>query len=148
MCTNYGSHCRCRFCRIIFKRRKVMLSPFGEWVRPYRQKNQISLREMARTLGKTPSFLSAVELGRKSAPSNLFGMICAQYRLTEEEIEELQKSLENSKKEVRIGKNWKSNPTSNLWLDEMIEMMSAVASLFNDAVCSHQCKMLRKARAG
>lgn len=86
-----------------------MLSPFGEWVRAYRQKNQISLREMARTLGKTPSFLSAVELGRKSAPSNLFGMICARYRLANEEIEELQKSLENSKREVRIGKNWKNS---------------------------------------
>jgi len=52
---------------------------------------------MARTLEKTPSFLSAVELGRKSAPANWFELICSRYNLAEEEVQELQNSLEHSK---------------------------------------------------
>jgi HTH-type transcriptional regulator, competence development regulator len=74
-----------------------MLTPFGEWVRAFRDKNGITLREMASALGKSPSFLSALELGRKSVPSAMTDEIGQYYRLDVSELQKLKEAVTESK---------------------------------------------------
>ncbi len=85
-----------------------MLSPFGDWVRAFRKGKGISLREMARTLNKTPSYLSALELGRKSVPSTITDEILKAYSLLPEELEECSRAVESSKlsEEIRFTNEW------------------------------------------
>ena len=79
-----------------------MLSPYGAWVRAYREKNRITLRDMSRALGKSPSFLSALELGRKSVPNSIVDEIDQVYDLSKEELIELRKSAESSRKQAKV----------------------------------------------
>lgn len=90
-----------------------MLSPFGEWVRAFREKNKITLREMARTLNKSPSFLSALELGRKSTPGSIVQEIVKNYDLKQEEISELEKSVLNSRHLAKLKFENRSNSDLN-----------------------------------
>jgi len=74
-----------------------MLTPFGRWVRAFRKERKITLREMARTIGKTPSYLSAIELGRKSVPDSIFEVLDEFYDLTGEMRHELRSTIGDSK---------------------------------------------------
>ena len=79
-----------------------MLTPYGEWVRAFRTERKITLREMARTLGRSPSFLSAIELGRKSAPESLAKEISVEFSLSDEELNELERRISHSRSEAKI----------------------------------------------
>lgn len=45
------------------------MTPFGEAIRKLRDERQISQRQMAKDLGVTPAYLSALEHGHRSKPS-------------------------------------------------------------------------------
>ena len=45
------------------------MTPFGERIRQLRNKRNISQKEMANALGVSPAYLSALEHGKRSAPS-------------------------------------------------------------------------------
>ncbi len=47
-----------------------MLTPFGKEIRKIRIDNDMKLSEMAEKIDVTPTFLTAVETGRKSVPRN------------------------------------------------------------------------------
>lgn len=79
-----------------------MLSPFGAWVRAYRERNLITLRDMSRALGKSPSFMSALELGRKSVPISIVDEIADAYALTNEELSEIRKAAEASRTQAKV----------------------------------------------
>lgn len=79
-----------------------MLSPFGVWVRAFREKERITLREMSRTLGKSPSFMSAVELGRKSVPASFVDEIVDAYRLSEKDEGELSRAANASRNQTKL----------------------------------------------
>lgn len=79
-----------------------MLSPFGEWVRAFREKKRITLREMSRTLGKSPSFLSALELGRKSVPISFLEEFSSVYDLSVDQFSELKRAVSASRTQARV----------------------------------------------
>ena len=79
-----------------------MLSPFGAWVRAYRERNLITLRDMSRALEKSPSFISALELGRKSVPISIVDEIADAYALTNDEVSELRKAAEASRTQAKV----------------------------------------------
>lgn len=74
-----------------------MLTPFGEWVRAFRESKGITLREMSRALGKSPSFLSAMELGRKSVSTSIAEEIKNAYGLSEIEFERAVRAVHASR---------------------------------------------------
>jgi transcriptional regulator with XRE-family HTH domain len=45
------------------------MTPFGEAVRLLRERKGVSQKDMARALGVTPAYLSALEHGRRGAPT-------------------------------------------------------------------------------
>ena len=60
------------------------------------------LYDMAKKIGVTPAFLSAVENGRKSAPRTWMKKLSELYSLTEEQRLELEEAFNESVKQIRI----------------------------------------------
>ncbi len=77
--------------------KKLMLSPFGTWIRAFRREQKITLREMARKLGKAPSYLSAIELGRKSVPDTILDELEDAYKFDPQLLRELERVIQTSK---------------------------------------------------
>lgn len=79
-----------------------MLTEFGKSIRKIRIDHGVILADMARTLGVTSSYLSAVEHGKRKVPENWIRLIAEKYDLTTKESDELQETVERSRKEVII----------------------------------------------
>jgi HTH-type transcriptional regulator, competence development regulator len=73
-----------------------MVTPFGKFCRKLRIDNGELLKDMADKLGVTSSYLSAVENGKRSVPQNWLHDISKAYALSEKQIFELQKAIEES----------------------------------------------------
>lgn len=86
-----------------------MYTKFGEFVRVLRIKNHHVMGDMAKVLGTTTPFLSAVENGRKNVPKEWVGIIVEHYKLTEEEKKELEEAIEESKLQTKINLKDSSN---------------------------------------
>lgn len=79
-----------------------MLTDFGKACRKIRiDANQI-LANMAEVLGVSPSFLSAVENGKKNVPNGWCETIRAKYCLSEDSYNQLFTAAENSQRQVKL----------------------------------------------
>lgn len=79
-----------------------MLSPFGKFCRRLRIAKNELLLDMANKLGVSPSYLSSVEVGRKSIPENWKKIIPELYALNAEEVTELEKAIDDSVRQIKI----------------------------------------------
>ncbi len=79
-----------------------MYTKFGEFVRVLRIKNHQVMGDMARLLGTTTPFLSAVENGRKNVPKDWAEKISELYGLSEDSLRELEEAIEESKLQTKI----------------------------------------------
>ncbi len=79
-----------------------MLTALGKALRKFRIERDLLLRNMADAIGISSAFLSAVETGRKKAPSDFIGRICKAYNLSKEEQQILQEAAEDSLTEVSM----------------------------------------------
>lgn len=79
-----------------------MTSKFGIVARKIRSKNNESLRKMATRLEISPSFLSAMEVGRKLVPNDYAKKIKDTYNLNDDEYKELYESIIETNKRVDI----------------------------------------------
>lgn len=75
---------------------------FGEFVRILRIKNHEIMGDMAEFLETSLPFLSAVENGKKNVPKTWVDKISNHYNLNETERKELEKSIEESKTQMKI----------------------------------------------
>jgi len=68
------------------------VTPFGAKLRALRAERNVTLTDMANTLGVSPSYLSALERGKRSRPSWAFVQAAIQYfNIIWDEAEELQR---------------------------------------------------------
>ena len=79
-----------------------MLSEFGKFCRKLRIERNELLIDMAQKLDVKPSFLSAVEVGKKGIPSNWKEKIIEKYDLNEEQIRELEEAIDRSVKILKV----------------------------------------------
>ena len=79
-----------------------MLTPFGKAVRKLRIDRGWLLRDMADGIRVAPSFLSAVETGRKQSPDDLVDRISKWGSLSDEEERGLYRAQATSAKEFRL----------------------------------------------
>ncbi len=79
-----------------------MLTSFGKALRKFRVDQGLLLRDMAKTLGVSSAFLSAVETGRKSIPDSFVDKICDAYQFDPQERFDLEEAKANSQKQVRL----------------------------------------------
>ena len=75
---------------------------FGEYVRILRIQNHQVMGDMARALGTSVPFLSAVENGKKNVPFDWIGKIVALYNLTDDQKNELVDAVEESKTQYKV----------------------------------------------
>jgi len=79
-----------------------MLTPLGRALRRLRLDRNMLLKDMADGIGVSPSFLSAVENGRKPLPVGLLLKIRNWAGLTEDEMHGLKRAADESTREVKI----------------------------------------------
>ncbi len=77
-------------------------TPFGEFVRILRIKHHQVMGDMAKMLGTSTPFLSAVENGKKNVPAEWVQRIADYYQLSSEEKNELEASVEESRLQYKI----------------------------------------------
>ena len=75
---------------------------FGEFVRILRIRHHEVMGDMAKVLGTSLPFLSAVENGRKNVPADWIGKLTEHYGLTETEQQNLREAAEESKTQFKI----------------------------------------------
>jgi transcriptional regulator with XRE-family HTH domain len=79
------------------------MTPFGEKIRALRAERGVSQKEMAAAVGVSPAYLSALEHGRRGAPSwTLIQKMIGYFNIIWDEAEELQRLAESSHPRVRI----------------------------------------------
>ena len=75
----------------------MAITKFGEYARDLRIDRGENLKEMAKNLGVSSAFLSAVENGKKQVPKTWYEKISSIYELALKEKEKLKKAIEESK---------------------------------------------------
>ena len=75
----------------------MAITKFGEYARDLRIDRGENLKEMAKNLGVSSAFLSAVENGKKQVPKTWYEKISSIYELALKEKEKLRNAIEESK---------------------------------------------------
>lgn len=94
-----------------------MLSPFGKFCRKLRIEKDELLLDMANKLDVAPSFLSAVEVGKKSIPERWESILIEKYNLNENQIMELQQSIKDSIRQLKFDLFNQKDTDRNLLLE-------------------------------
>jgi transcriptional regulator with XRE-family HTH domain len=80
------------------------LTPFGIAARKLRLDKRLRLLDVAKRLGHSASFISAVETGRKSIPDSFVRAVSRAMELSAEEVATLRKAADRTRKEVQVEK--------------------------------------------
>ena len=75
---------------------------FGKEIRKLRIDHEQTQKDLAKLLGVSPAFLSAVEVGKKQVPKNWTEMIAKIYQLSQRQTERLQAAIDDSSAAVKI----------------------------------------------
>jgi len=75
---------------------------FGEFVRILRIKHHEVMGDMAKVLGTSLPFLSAVENGKKNVPGDWIEKLTRHYQLSNEEQRDLQEAVEESRTQYKV----------------------------------------------
>ncbi|MGN0692564.1 MAG: helix-turn-helix domain-containing protein, partial [Oscillospiraceae bacterium] len=75
---------------------------FGEYLRILRVQHHEVMGDVAKLLGVSTPFLSAVENGKKNVPTEWFDILADHYSLSEDQVNEMQEAAEISKTQVKI----------------------------------------------
>lgn len=79
-----------------------MLTDLGKFLRKLRIDNDETEAAMAKKIGVSSAFLSAVENGKKDIPDSWVGGICKIYSFNTEQRQEFIHSVANSKVKIKI----------------------------------------------
>lgn len=79
-----------------------MLTAFGKFCRKLRIEKDEILKNMSDKLGVTPSYLSAVEIGKRAIPATWGKLITNIYNLTPEQQQELFDAIDCSVKQIKL----------------------------------------------
>lgn len=69
-----------------------MVSEYGKILRKIRIDKGLTMAQMAKAVGITSAYLSTIERGNRNIPKNLTKNIINHYKLSNEQVEELQKA--------------------------------------------------------
>lgn len=89
---------------------------FGKELRKMRIDRGEILKAMSDKLGYTPSYLSAIECGKRAVPGDLIARLQELYALTDEEAARLEAARDATLKDARIGLEGASKEQRNVAL--------------------------------
>ena len=79
-----------------------MLTPFGIAIRKLRLDKGMRLLDLAKRIGLSPAFLSAIETGKKPIPDAYVVRVARAMELSPAEIRELRRAADRTRKEVGV----------------------------------------------
>ncbi len=79
-----------------------MLTPFGVAIRKLRLDKGMRLLDLAKRIGLSPAFLSAIETGKKPIPDAYVVRVARAMELSPAEIRELRRAADRTRKEVGV----------------------------------------------
>lgn len=79
-----------------------MVTEFGKLLRIIRINSGDSSKEMAEKLNLSPSYLSAIENGKRNIPIGLERCLCEQYPLSDSDKEKLRRAMMDSSEIIKI----------------------------------------------
>lgn len=111
-----------------------MISKFGIFIREIRERENDSLRTMAKKMNVSAAFLSALEVGRKTIPLDYVNKIKELYNLNDEETKRLEDSINETNNRV------------NIELDEMNEHQKELSLVFARKIKNADDDLIEKLR--
>lgn len=79
-----------------------MLTEFGKILRIIRINSGDSSRAMAKKLNLSPSYLSAIENGKRNIPSDIEKLLCDAYPLSSTDVTKIRKTIVGSCTSIKI----------------------------------------------
>ena len=79
-----------------------MVTKLGKMLRFIRVEENESMRDMAGRLSLSPSYLSAIENGKRNIPNDFESLLSNRYDLNSDRIEELKSAIEHSREKLNI----------------------------------------------
>ena len=73
------------------------MNDIGRFLRQYRIKHNMLLRDMAEAMGVDSAWLSSIEHGRRAIPTDFSEMVTSTFKLSQLELRDLKNALEDSK---------------------------------------------------
>jgi HTH-type transcriptional regulator, competence development regulator len=101
-----------------------MLTEFGKFLRKLRIDNNELLKNMADKFNITPSYLSAVETGKRNIPSEWNDILIDTYKLDDDQQDELKDVVRKSKLKVKFELNGMKQKDKELVLSFARELIS------------------------
>lgn len=80
-----------------------MLTPFGVTLRKLRLDKQMRLLDLAEKLGRTSSYVSAIETGKKPIPRGYVAEVAHAMKLTAAQRDELQRAADRTRRDLSVG---------------------------------------------
>ena len=111
-----------------------MQNAFGKLMNEIREKENESLRTMAKKLEISAAFLSAIELGKKTIPLEYADKISSIYNLDSEYKEKIVDAISKANKQIKLG------------LDDLNQEQEDVALLFARKINKADPELLEKLR--
>jgi transcriptional regulator with XRE-family HTH domain len=81
-----------------------MYTELGKWLKMFRLSEDIKLYDMAGKMNVSSAFLSAIETGKKTVPTNFFDKMNGVYVLSPEQKTELMEAIINTREQLAAGK--------------------------------------------
>lgn len=91
-----------------------MVTELGKMIRIFRMEHGLLLKDMADKLGYPPSFLSAIEMGRKSVPEDFLEKFFNAYDIAADDRENFKEAAKNSVQSVKLDLMGTSNEQRKL----------------------------------
>ncbi len=95
------------------------MTPFGLRVRQYRQRDNVTQKDMAEALKISPAYLSALEHGKRGRPSvSLLARLADYFRLSVAEVDDLEQLANLSHPRVTVDTS-RLSPNATLLANEL-----------------------------
>ena len=114
-----------------------MITEIGKFLRILRIEKNESAKEMANKLNVSPSYLSAVELGKRECPMSWEDVIIEAYKLNDTNRKKLQKAIKESKTNIKIDLNEVDKKKKAL-------ILSVAKNNLDDQTIEQLCEIIKK----
>lgn len=118
-----------------------MVSSLGKFLRGLRIENQELLKDMAKKLGVSSAFLSAVENGKKKLPDSWYEKLSQLYLLTEEQLTKLKQAVIESSSIVEL-----DVAHSTCYQKKLAVSFAREFNSIDEDLCKKLLKLLKKKR--
>ena len=118
-----------------------MITEIGKFLRVLRAERCEVAKEMAEKLGVSPSYLSAVELGKREFPLSWEQLIINAYELNDKNKLKLQKAIKDSKTTVKLALNDIDKKKKGL-------ILSVAKNDLDDETIEQLCEIIKKKYEG